>query len=454
MKQRSEFKFEVGDRIKTLLIEDRYYGQGIKSKRMAKRYKCVCVKCGNKTEDKMEQLLIENCGCLPCSNNDKKGKQKPQKNDFLYEVGMVLPQNLEIINRAYTRKETEKYNTKKYDCKCIKCGYIKTMVAEYELKSGRGCSVCAGRVVVEHINSIVANEETHWMVDYFPGGWNEAKLYTYSSNKKVEMKCPVCGKKKAVHINNLYRTKNIGCDCSSTKSYPEKIMIGILKQLNIHYVFDRVTPWSEGRRYDFYIPSLSMIIETHGIQHYEQTNRMGARTLKEEQENDKYKRELALANGIKHYIEIDCRYSVITYVKNSISSSLGNIIEGFESLDWGEIEKATMTETTQSEVERYCEFYNNNCETMRFNDMADELGINAVRLRKMLLKGAEMGLTSYTTSRLRRIKAINKETGEITEFEGIIKAAEALKINQKAIGSVLSPSSRSKSTGGYYFEYC
>ena len=231
-------------------------------------------------------------------------------------------------------------------------------------------------------------------------------------------------------------------------------MIGILKQLNIHYVFDRVTPWSEGRRYDFYIPSLSMIIETHGIQHYEQTNRRGARTLKEEQENDKYKRELALANGIKHYIEIDCRYSVITYVKKSISSSLGNIIEGFESLDWGEIEKATMTETTQSEVERYCEFYNNNCETMRFNDMADELGINAVRLRKMLLRGAEMGLTNYTTSRLRRIKAINKETGEITEFEGIIKAAESLKINQKAIGSVLTPSSRSKSAGGYYFEYC
>ena len=315
------------------------------------------------------------------------------------------------------------------------------MVAEYELKRGRGCSVCAGRVVVEHINSIVADEETHWMVDYFPGGWNEAKLYTYSSNKKVEMKCPVCGKKKAVHINNLYRTKNMGCDCSSTKSYPEKIVINILKQLDIPYIFDRVTTWSQGRRYDFYIPSLNMIIETHGIQHYEQTNRVGARTLKEEQENDRYKRELALVNGIEHYIEIDCRYSVITYVKDSITSSLGSILEGFHLLDWGEIEKATMTETTQSEVERYCEFYNNNCETMRFNDMADELGINAARLRKMLLKGAEMGLTNYTTSRLRRIKAINKETGEVTEFEGIKTAGELLKINQKAISSVLSPSS-------------
>ena len=53
--------------------------------------------------------------------------------------------------------------------------------------------------------------------------------------------------------------------------------------------------------YDFYIPELEAIIEVHGSQHYGQGfEKVGGRTLEEEQINDRLKEDLAKQNGIKH----------------------------------------------------------------------------------------------------------------------------------------------------------
>ena len=61
------------------------------------------------------------------------------------------------------------------------------------------------------------------------------------------------------------------------------------------------------KRYDGYIPFFEIIIEMHGEQHYKQSG--WGKNIRDEQENDKYKKRLAFENGITEdkYIEIDCR---------------------------------------------------------------------------------------------------------------------------------------------------
>ena len=120
-------------------------------------------------------------------------------------------------------------------------------------------------------------------------------------------------------------------------SIPEKFMWNILKQLSTEFIIqlNKLTfEWCENYRYDFYIPSLNMIIETHGMQHYEKGfESCGGRTLEEEQENDRLKKELALNNNIKNYIVVDCRYSEFDWLKENVLKELNEFFD-LSNIDW------------------------------------------------------------------------------------------------------------------------
>ena len=120
-------------------------------------------------------------------------------------------------------------------------------------------------------------------------------------------------------------------------SLPEKFTINILKQLNVDFLVQLTKTtfeWCNNYRYDFYIPSFNMIIETHGMQHFEKGFECcGGRSLEEEQENDKFKKELALNNNIDNYIIIDCRYSKFDWLKENIIKELSPYFN-LSNIDW------------------------------------------------------------------------------------------------------------------------
>ena len=118
----------------------------------------------------------------------------------------------------------------------------------------------------------------------------------------------------------IYKYKSICCQCKGGISYSERFVLDVLSQLGVEVETQYSPQWIDRRFYDFYISSLNMIIETHGIQHYEE--RKFGRTLEEEQENDKFKKELALKNGVNKYIIIDCRYSEFNWVSSNIYEQL------------------------------------------------------------------------------------------------------------------------------------
>jgi hypothetical protein len=66
-----------------------------------------------------------------------------------------------------------------------------------------------------------------------------------------------------------------------------------------------------------------MIIETHGRQHFENIPTSNWGELKDVQDNDRFKKDIALQNGIKKYITIDCSSLNPLFVVDMCKNNIG-----------------------------------------------------------------------------------------------------------------------------------
>lgn len=202
---------------------------------------------------------------------------------------------------------------------------------------GRGCPYCTASnpKTIKGFNDMWT---TNPMIAKLLLNPEDGFKYSNRSNKKVDWKCP-CGEIiKNKSVNDTQR-RGLSCPiCSDGFSYPSKLMYSLLKELNIEFEWEKSFDWLNGKRFDFYLSSYDLIIEMHGGQHYERGfENMGGRTLEEEQENDRYKRKIALANKIENYVEIDSRKSEFEFIKrNIINSDLTNIFD-LSNVDWDKV---------------------------------------------------------------------------------------------------------------------
>lgn len=288
--------------------------------------------------------------------------------------------------------------------KCKKCGY-EWYDTPSHLLEGRGCSVCTGGVIgiaPEYKNSIWTSQYK----DYFSRYISEEQMKSYMphSGKKIEMKCPDCGKTRFITPNELLRS-GFHCSCGDGISYPNKFMYGLLNQLNIEYKYEQSFDWSDRKLYDIYIPSINCIIENHGLQHYEKTfNGKRSRTLEQEQENDTYKMKLAKENGIKYYIVINCRRSSVSWIKNSImNSELPSLLNFNEQqIDWNKCNEYA----TSSAVKVISELWNKG---LPYWKIVQESKLSKGAVTKYLKKSSELGWSDYSTEESLRRGRIYKK---------------------------------------------
>lgn len=319
--------------------------------------------------------------------------------DFKIEIGTIFKndkRNLTIIDREY-RKDKNDYEWKWYKYKCNKCGYDEGWITEYNLSKEIGCSCCGSyrKVLVEYINSIVAKEETHWMIPYFQGGYDEAKLYTKNSGQKIRPVCPDCGrvKDKEMRISDIYKRKSIGCICSDGMSYPEKFMFSTLEQLGLDFQtqLNKTTfKWCDKYRYDFHfeLNNEGHIIETHGLQHYEEGSQKSVFEHSDEtQSNDEIKKELALKNGIKeeNYIVVDCRESELEFIKNKILNSKLSELFNISKIDWIKVEDFSL----KTLVKTVCELKRDN-PNLTAREISKIMNIGKNTAVRYLKKGSEI----------------------------------------------------------------
>jgi predicted RNA-binding Zn-ribbon protein involved in translation (DUF1610 family) len=262
------------------------------------------------------------------------------------------------------------------------------------------------------------------------------------SHKKDYFICPNCGEKIYRWVRTVTR-HGLKCPiCSDGVSYPEKFVANLLKQLHINYMHDNSYEWSNNKRYDFYIENLSLIIETHGIQHYSDETTFHNRndSLEKEKENDAYKKELALQVGIQNYIELDCRYSEFEYIKNSILNSELNTLLSLSLIDWDKLSKDCL----KSKVMEVCEVYNSGVKSV--NKLSMLLGLNKSTVTDYLKHCNEIGLCDYIPNPLHERAVICVDTGKVYES---LKYVELDGFNKSQVSECCNHKEGVYTAGGY-----
>ena len=349
--------------------------------------------------------------------------------NFKIEIGQTFKDNkrdLIIIDRKYKRKERKDgkiKNEKLYKYHCNKCGFDcgkhyslkdkqykdELWIREDHLLHGVGCSCCGkgNQITIKGINDIAT---THpWMIKYFVNV-EDCYKYRYSSEEIVLCKCLQCGYEKEMDIFNLYKNGFSCSQCCDGISYPEKFMFNLLKQLRIDFVcqFGKTkSKWCNKYKYDFYfkLNNEEYIIETHGLQHYEENTNFKM-PLKEVKENDKDKKELAVENGIKpeNYIVIDCRYSELEFIKNNILHSRLNEIFDLNNIDWIKIGQ----DSEKSLVKEVCDYWHLhneiNNEGLLIKDLSYIFKINPTTISRYLKTGTKIDLCNFYSGSSRKVE--------------------------------------------------
>jgi rubrerythrin len=345
-----------------------------------------------------------------------------------------VDKNGKVISPKYITYSSQGFNRKGYWFKCLDHSEHKSELKNINNfvrnKGHINCIQCTKIIITyPYLIKYLANEE-------------DASKYSHGSSKKIPMKCPNCGHKKEMAISSVIRSGFACPVCSDGKSYPEKFLSSIFDQLEIKFksqLTKAIFKWCGGYRYDFYIPLIHCIIETHGEQHYiEKVGKWAS--LNETQENDKLKKQLARQNGIKNYITIDCRESNIEWIKKSIMNRkpenpnqpcLAEILNfKEEDIDWLKCHEYACS----SLVKTVCDMWNNGIKSTL--ELSKQLKLNRTTIIRYLEKGIQW--CDYNPKKeMQDSSKISKSvicitTGEI--FKSIADAGRKYNINQCGIG--------------------
>ena len=365
-----------------------------------------------------------------------KMSKKKTHEEFLKEINKVNT-NIKIIWQYKTARDTIKV-------KCLNCTGEWEPTAD-SLLHKHGCPYCCHtpkKILIGFNDMWTTNQKLAELLANKEDGYK----YTQYSNKKVDWKCKDCG--------NIIRNKTISdislkgfiCPkCGDGVSYPEKFMFNSLKQLlnkGFQTQLNKSTfKWCKNYKYDFYINEIYGIVETGGLQHYEDIKKGLWQSLEETQENDFDKEWLARKSGIKNYIIIDCRKSDMEWIKKSIMKSRLPILLGFkeEDIDWLKCHEYACS----SLVKVVCDYWNNGIKNIC--DIVDITDLHRDTIRKYLKQGVELGWCDYNAKEesiknIENNKILNSkkvkciETGiifnSITEAIGKIFDVKAYKISQ------------------------
>lgn len=373
-----------------------------------------------------KEFNISMCSFLKCAFGKILGRHT---SDFKVEIGQIFKdkkRDLVITDRKYKiryKKDGSKCNEKHYKYTCNKCGWTEGWAEESNLRKN-GCSCCSGDTIVYSINTIVDTDP--WMVKYFQGGYEEAKLYTKAGggnpnnkNGKIYPICPDCGtvKRKLINIYTIYTNNSIGCSCGDGISYPNKFMFNALKQLQIDFETEYSPEWVGRKRYDFYIQSMNLIIEMDGEFH-KKDNFMNGQTKEGTKFIDYEKDRIAKENGIE-VIRIDCYYghkNKLNFIKNNILNSKLNDLFDFSNIYWDKSNEFALS----NRVKEACELKRNN-PNMTTTDIGKIMTHDRHTISKWLKQGNELGWCVYCPKEeMRKIYTNQKEINKKYRSKPII----------------------------------
>lgn len=323
--------------------------------------------------------MLRGHGCPVCI-----GMKKRTKEDYIEEVSQIN-NNIDVIGE-YINRHTNILH------RCRICGHEWEASPASIVSLKTGCPVCCFPPLKignqpEYKNSIWASEHKDFFSRYLTE--EQMKSYMPSSNKKIDFLCPDCGKHKMISPNVVLRS-GLGCVCGDNISYPNKFVYSFLDQIKVDFQTEYSPKWANGKRYDIYIPSKKCIIENHGEQHYKGWLH-NKNDLKKQIDNDLYKKETALSNGIAYYIELDCRVSATDWIKHSImNSTLQDIlIFNEDKVNWMKCNQFALSNLVIKSSNLW-----NSQKTIK--EISQELHISTYTVANYLNQGKECGYCDYS----------------------------------------------------------
>jgi len=203
------------------------------------------------------------------------------------------------------------------------CGHEPQWIIPNIYKLGHECKHC-GNKMKNQTRSEESKEDFVRLIEQ-----NGHKLLgEYTKCKEKVLIDFNCGHKPHEMNPNSYKNGQRCPSCSESKG--EKAIREWLERNGIVFETQFIFPCDEKRRrYDFFLPYENLIVEVHGLQHYEESsffhsfheNEKGRKSFKEEKKNDIYKEKLALSLG--------CSYMVVDYREHNPQLTLERFIEQF-----------------------------------------------------------------------------------------------------------------------------
>jgi hypothetical protein len=277
--------------------------------------------------------------------------------------------------------------------KCNTCGeYFEKVPSAHVSNKKTGCYYCTNSVILEKNSIYKTNPEVLKYIKNI----DDAKKVSKGSNKKILCVCNICKEEKMVLVRTLVNTSSFSCECSSDNiSFGEKFIYNILKYLNINFIKEKTFEWSDKKRYDFYFPEHSAIVELHGSQHYLGSGFTG-KTLEFEQLNDKNKYDNAMKNNIKIYEIVNISDVSFSAIMKEINKNvfIKNIIGDIDDDKLKELYKLS-SDNIFLEV---CKYWENRIDKKESIEDIFKKGIfpiSTITFRRYLHKGNEIGICSY-----------------------------------------------------------
>ena len=361
-----------------------------------------------------------------------------------YQIGEVVNGELKILEqirmplgKKYTKKgyvvQSMVYPTSEPYKKC-----------ESTLKDGQGCAYKAGqRVCLE--NSL-------WSVESIRGNIidiDEAKQVTPGIAKKILFQCEHedCDNTKMMTPSNLLH-QGFACNiCSKSTSYPELWFMGYNKEKNAGFIPQQRFDDFKGHIFDNVNYESRIIVETHGIQHYEDRDGKAWKGAhKKSVASDKRKRKYCKENNWT-LIELDCRYSEFEHIRNSVANDpLLDDVTDDDVKGMMEIIEKNKRYPTKKIIRLYT------LDKLSTYKIADKLGLTREIVTRVLDKnniklrigGIQVGSIAHNRKRVRCI-----ETGRM--YESIHEVHEETGISESNISGCCK--GKRKTAGGYTWEY-
>lgn len=346
----------------------------------SKRVKCHCKICNH--EWNTQAYILYNHGCPVCHGVKKTNEM------FVEEINSKFPGQYEILTEYQSV-------LKKIKVKKLQCGHEFECNPRYLLNGECKCPYCSGKRVLVGFNDLWTVSPT---IAKFLENLAEGYELTNSSAKEVWWKCN-CGNRIHKAVYEVTNTNSLKCPiCSDGYPIGEKIIYSLLSHLDIVFDFRIKFDWSCNKQYDFYIPKYKTIIEVNGIQHYKEIIDFTHQKLEDIQCNDKMKYNLALQNGILHYIYINASTSdILDIVSNIKESALIDILnlQSLKDSDWYEVIKHSM----KSIVAEVSDLWN---EGLCISEIQNRVKIDRHTIRNYLNRAAQIHMCDYNAEESRK----------------------------------------------------